>query len=244
MPQPVPSSLTGVWVASSQAPVRSDVAPEHPETETPVAAGQWARVIGAGDLFARATLVALYLLLTRNLLADFLKTGHFTGLLLLVSEFLVIVFTLVRRKAIAVDRSLFSRVTTAVSVIGPPLVRAIGGPAWLPDPITTLASAIGLSIVIAGKFTLGRSFGIVQANRGIVVAGVYKIVRHPIYAGYLLTHIAFALAHPALRNIIVLVVGDAALIVRALREERALSADADYRNYCQRVSWHLIPGIF
>src|SRR5436309_13453105 len=99
MPQPVPSSLTGVWVASSQAPVRSDVAPEHPETETPVAAGQWARVIGARDLFARATLVALYLLLTRNFLADFLKTGHFTGLLPLAREFPLTGFTVVPRTA-------------------------------------------------------------------------------------------------------------------------------------------------
>ena len=54
--------------------------------------------------------------------------------------------------------------------------------------LTALISTVGLLFVIAGKITLGRSFGIVPANRG-VVAGPYTLVRHPIYAGYLLSHI-------------------------------------------------------
>jgi protein-S-isoprenylcysteine O-methyltransferase Ste14 len=201
-------------------------------------------VIAGGDLFARAILVVLYLLLTKNLLADFLETGRFTGLLLLVSELLVIVFTLFRRSALTVDRSPLSLITTALSVAGPPLVRAAGGQGLLPDMVTTLASAIGLSIVIAGKFTLGRSFGIVPANRGVVASGVYKVVRHPIYAGYLLTHLFFLVAHPLLWNVVVLGVGDVALMARALREERVLAADVEYQAYCRRVSWHLIPGVF
>ena len=45
--------------------------------------------------------------------------------------------------------------------------------------------------VIAGKITLGRSFGIVPANRGVVTAG-RTLVRHPIYTGYLVSHLAFA----------------------------------------------------
>ena len=39
-------------------------------------------------------------------------------------------------------------------------------------------------------------------------------------------------------------VADTALIVRALMEERVLSSDASYRQYCQRVGWHLVPGVF
>ena len=58
------------------------------------------------------------------------------------------------------------------------------------------------------------------------------------------THIAFVVAHPSPWNVIVLVVGDTALIVRALMEERALSGDAAYQGYCQRVGWHLVPGVF
>jgi protein-S-isoprenylcysteine O-methyltransferase Ste14 len=196
-----------------------------------------------GDLVARVLLIALYVLLTRNLLADFLQTGRFTGLLLLVSELLVLVFTLLRRRALTVDRSGMSLLTTAVSVAGPLLVRA-AEVAVVPDVLTTFASAIGLAIGIGAKISLGRSFGIIPANRGIVVAGMYKFVRHPIYAGYLLTHVAFMFAHPTVRNIALLAIADSALVIRALREERLLAGDSEYQSYCRRVSWHLIPGLF
>ena len=91
---------------------------------------------------------------------------------------------------------------------------------------------------------MGRSFGIVPANRGVVVGGPYNIVRHPIYAGYLLTHAAALTAYPSRWNVIVVVGGDIALVVRALAEERVLSADRDYQVYCGRVAWHLVPGVF
>jgi protein-S-isoprenylcysteine O-methyltransferase Ste14 len=69
-------------------------------------------------------------------------------------------------------------------------------------------------------------------------------MRHPIYTGYLITHLAFFAAHPSPWNAIVIVVADGALIVRALIEERVLSADAQYQSYCHRVQWHLVPGVF
>jgi len=101
-----------------------------------------------------------------------------------------------------------------------------------------------LMVVIAGKVTLGRSFGIAPANRGIVVGGPYGFVRHPIYAGYLVTHIAFACAFPTKWNFIVLIASDAALVIRALCEERVLARDRTYQVYCGRVAWHLVPGVF
>jgi protein-S-isoprenylcysteine O-methyltransferase Ste14 len=110
--------------------------------------------------------------------------------------------------------------------------------------LTALLSTAGLLVVIAGKLTLGRSFGIVPANRGVVIAGPYTLVRHPIYAGYLISHVAFWLAYPTAWNIAVLVVTDAALVLRALCEERVLAADQTYQTYCRRVAWHLVPGLF
>jgi protein-S-isoprenylcysteine O-methyltransferase Ste14 len=104
--------------------------------------------------------------------------------------------------------------------------------------------ALGVVVVVVGKLTLGRSFGLVPANRGVVVAGPYAFVRHPIYSGYLMTHVAFFLAHPRIWNVALVVVSDVALIVRALVEERVLDHDASYRAYCQRVGWHFVPGLF
>ena len=52
----------------------------------------------ATDLAARAVVIVLFSLMSANLFADFLRTGHVTGLLLLASESLVVVLTIVRRR--------------------------------------------------------------------------------------------------------------------------------------------------
>jgi protein-S-isoprenylcysteine O-methyltransferase Ste14 len=196
------------------------------------------------EFAARATVGALFALLSLNLLSEFVRTGHITGLLLLVSESLVVVLTLVRRPAQLVDRSVIAAVMTTVSVAAPPMLRASDNPSLAPDIVTALVSAVAVILVIVGKLTLGRSFGLVPANRGVVSRGPYNMVRHPIYAGYLISHIAFLAAHPAPWNVAIVLVGDTALILRALMEERVLATDVAYQAYCRRVGWHLVPGVF
>jgi len=200
---------------------------------------------GASDFLARVTVGALFTVLSINLLSDYMRTGHVTGLLLLVGESLVVVLTIARRRAISVDRSAVAVIMTMVSLAGPALLRATEAqPPLATDEVTALLSAVGLMLVVAGKMALGRSFGVVPANRGVVVRGPYSLVRHPIYTGYLITHVAFLMAHPVPWNVSVILLADIALILRALMEERVLSADASYQQYCQRVGWHLVPGVF
>ena len=196
------------------------------------------------ELLARATVSVLFTLLTINILQDFLRTGRITGLLLLVSEALVIVLTVIRRPAHIVDRSVRAAVVTAISVVGPPLLLPSDAGGLVPDVVTAAASALGLAFVVLGKLTLGRSFGLVPANRGVVIRGPYALVRHPIYSGYLITHLAFLVAHPSWWNAVVIGIADTALILRALIEERVLNGDAEYQAYCRRVEWHLVPGVF
>ena len=186
----------------------------------------------------------LFVLLTFNLFNDFLQTGRVTGLLLVVSEALVVILTIIRRKARLVDRSPIAAILTVVSVAGPPLLRASSTTSVVSDDLTVVISGIGVLIVIVAKMTLGRSFGIVPANRGVVTRGPYTIVRHPIYAGYLITHLAFVVAYPTLWNASIIVIADAALIARALVEEHILATDGSYQAYCSRVAWHLVPGLF
>jgi protein-S-isoprenylcysteine O-methyltransferase Ste14 len=196
------------------------------------------------DLLARATIIALFTLLSVNLFGDFLRTGHVTGLLLLAGESLVVVLTVVRRPARLVDRSVSAAVMTTISLAGPPLLRAGSDMPLLPDAATAMVSGIGLALVVMGKIALGRSFGVVPANRGVVVRGPYTFVRHPIYTGYLISHAAFFVANPTPLNAAIILIADGALILRALMEERVLSADVEYQGYCRRVGWHLVPGVF
>ena len=196
------------------------------------------------DLGSRAMIVVLFTLLSVNLFNDFMRTGHVTGLLLLAGESLVVILTVVRRRARLVDRSVAAAVMTTISLAGPPLLRASGSAPLVPDVATAMISAFGLVLVVVGKIALGRSFGVAPANRGVVVRGPYTFVRHPIYTGYLITHVGFFMANPHPWNAAVIVIADTALVVRALMEERVLSNDAEYQGYCRKVGWHLVPGVF
>ena len=196
------------------------------------------------DILSRAVIIVLFSFMAVRFGGDFLQTGRLTNLLLLISEMLVVALTVLRRSAATVDRSMRARLLTMVSLLGPPLVKPVQMIPWLPASITVAGSVVGLAIVIAGKLTLGRSFGLMPANRGIVSSGVYRLVRHPIYLGYLITHVAFIFANPTVWNIAVLTLGDIALLLRAVCEEQTLARDASYREYQQLVRWRVCPGLF
>jgi protein-S-isoprenylcysteine O-methyltransferase Ste14 len=196
------------------------------------------------DNVARVAIVALFTFMAVNIGFDFARTGRPTGLMLLASEALVVVLTAFRRAPASVDRTIRARVLTTISVMGPPLVRPAALVPLAPEAVTMAVSMVGLSLVVGGKMSLGRSFGILPANRGIVCRGLYRWVRHPIYMGYLLTHAAFLAAHPTLYNILLMVTADIALLARAVCEERTLARDPEYRDYQQRVRWRVAPGLF
>src|ERR1019366_3170943 len=97
---------------------------------------------------------------------------------------------------------------------------------------------------IYGKLSLGRSFGLLPANRGIIVAGAHRWGRHPIYLGYILCHGGFLLASFSWRNLAVYGMLHLVQIGRLLREEKLLSRDGAYRQYRRRVPYRLVPGVF
>ncbi len=196
------------------------------------------------DLGARVVVVALFTLMAIRIGGDFLATGRMTGLLLLASELLVVVLTVLRRSTYVVDRSYRARVLTAISMLGPIMVRPGAVAALAPEVFTVLFSAAGLTVVIGGKLSLGRSFGLMPANRGVVSSGLYRIVRHPIYMGYLITHIGFIAANPTTWNVVMLVAADLTLMWRAVCEEETLQKDDAYRAYQQVVRWRVVPGVF
>ncbi|MCB1505603.1 MAG: isoprenylcysteine carboxylmethyltransferase family protein [Hyphomicrobiaceae bacterium] len=118
--------------------------------------------------------------------------------------------------------------------------------------VTPLAPAVlcitlmmlGLALQVAAKFFLGRSFGIVAANRGVKVNGPYRFVRHPMYAGYTLTHIGFLLMVPHWQNFVVYAAALTLQVIRILREERVLSQDPSYQEFAATVRYRLLPGVF
>ncbi len=196
------------------------------------------------DYVARAIIAGLFLGLAYRIGLSALETHRLSGLLLLTSELLVVVLTLARRPASLVDRSLTVRIVTAVSIIGPFLLRPAAESALFSEPLAMMISGVGLSTVVVGKLSLGRSFGLLPANRGVVSSGAYRVIRHPIYLGYLLTHVAFLMANASVWNVLSLGIADAALLARARLEERTLSTDHRYQQYLQLVPWRMIPKVY
>jgi protein-S-isoprenylcysteine O-methyltransferase Ste14 len=223
------------------ADIESRVAPA---TAVAPPAGNTAAQSDMADNVARVLIIGLFTLMAVRMGQNFIETGRLTGLLLLFSEALVVVLTLFRRPAVAVDRTLRARLLTITAMIGPPLVRPTAMTPLVPDAVTVAISAVGLLVVIVGKMSLGRSFGLIPANRGIVSSGLYRVVRHPIYLGYLITHVAFLASNPVAWNVSLLVTTDIALLLRAICEEKTLAQDPEYRAYQDRVRWRVLPGIF
>jgi len=80
---------------------------------------------------------------------------------------------------------------------------------------------IGVLLSTWGIIDLGRRFGISPAKRGEVChSGVYRWIRHPMYAGYALVEVDCVFLNPA--NLVIFVISMASLVVRGYLENRVL----------------------
>jgi protein-S-isoprenylcysteine O-methyltransferase Ste14 len=178
------------------------------------------------------------------LIYRFLPTldSHPFNLLLLFSEALVVVFIAFRRFGPA-DNSLRAWGAALTGTFAPLLVLPIGT-VLLPVGFGASVMLAGILFSIAAKMFLRRSFGIVAANRGVEIGGPYRLVRHPMYFGYLLTHIGFLSMSFSLWNLIVYIACWFAMLLRIAVEEGVLRQDPQYLDYCGRVRSRLLPGIW
>ena len=187
--------------------------------------------------------VLLYGWLVLRVLPDAVASGGLLAIiLLLLSEGAVVILLLFRRPTADISVKIQDWIIAAAGTWLPLMVIKGGEP--ILGSLGPLLMALGLVTQVAAKLTLLRSFGLVAANRGVKSNGMYAFVRHPMYAGYMLTHIGYLLASPSLWNVGVYVAVWAFLIARMVAEENILGADPEYREYTQRVRHRIVPGIF
>lgn len=197
------------------------------------------------DLVEKLLCAALYAWLVWRIVAGTLLHGAaFASLFILPSEGLVLLFLVLRRRAtdLSIDwrHWLLAFAATASPMM---VVTGVGRP-LIPTAAAAVVMVLGTLIQLHAKLTLGRSFGCVPAHRGLKLAGPYRLVRHPIYAGYFVSHLAFVLVNPTAWNVGAYAVAYAFQIPRLMIEERFLARDPDYADYLRRVRWRLLPGIF
>jgi protein-S-isoprenylcysteine O-methyltransferase Ste14 len=99
----------------------------------------------------------------------------------------------------------------------------------------------GLALAAWGLLSLGKSFGIAPADRGLVLHGPYQYLRHPVYAGELLAVLGAIAGRWSVWNLAILLVLLLSVLARICWEERALSG---YGGYARQVRWRLLPGIW
>ncbi len=131
---------------------------------------------------------------------------------------------------------------TLLALVGtflPPVVArsAPGGLPWLGEGI----QFVSITVMVAALICLGGSFAIAPADRGLRTTGLYRWVRHPLYAGEISFYIGYLMANPSPRNLIGLVAIIAIQIARITREEKIL---VGYANYASRVRWRLVPFVW
>jgi protein-S-isoprenylcysteine O-methyltransferase Ste14 len=85
----------------------------------------------------------------------------------------------------------------------------------------------------------------VSENQKVFSAGPYAIVRNPMYASALVYFIGMSLALGSYWSLLPAALTTFGLVWRLFDEEKFLSANlSGYKEYCAKVRWHLVPGIF
>jgi protein-S-isoprenylcysteine O-methyltransferase Ste14 len=196
------------------------------------------------DRIEQAVITLLWVWMVQRVAVSFFRDGNHMVWLVLISETAVMVFTLIRRPTQAISLRLGDWLLAITATAAPMMIQTAN------DPVDALRIG-GVMLVMLGnlgqavaKLALARSFGIAPANRGIKVSGPYRLVRHPMYAGYLVVHIGVVLMMPLPINVVIYAIGWTAQIRRILAEEALLGQDVAYRDYMAKVRWRLIPGVF
>jgi protein-S-isoprenylcysteine O-methyltransferase Ste14 len=173
-----------------------------------------------------------------------LQTGSWFGLGLLLFNSLLVFFFLTRRIS-SVTSARMSDWLVALSTV---ILSMSLKPHPVGDPLLQLISlglqAVGLSVMLYSLLSLGKSFGIVPANRSIKRTGAYAWIRHPLYASEMVFYVGFFFGHATWLNgltIILILLGQ---LWRVRAEEHLLLKDDQYRAYCLCVPYRFIPKLF
>jgi protein-S-isoprenylcysteine O-methyltransferase Ste14 len=191
-------------------------------------------LVGAGGaaLFVQASLQA------------YLRSHRLIGAAFVAEQTWIVVAYLVRRPARVVSRRLSDWLLAFCGTFGGVLFRPNGAHLHWGLDAGLGVQLIGLVICVWSLSALGRSFGFAAADRGLVRRGPYAVIRHPIYASYVLLQLGYLLQSISVRNALVMLFTSSCNVGRTLAEERLLTNNGQYDAYRAQVRWRVLPGIW
>ncbi|MBX4954381.1 methyltransferase family protein [Rhizobium lentis] len=196
------------------------------------------------DIIEKVVIGYLFVAIVMRVLPQMQDNRAIIDGLLLISEGAAAFLILTRRPTRNASLRLFDWTVTAIGTLFPLLVTPSAAAPLAPLLLCFLTMSLGFLLQISAKLVLRRSFGLVPANRGVKIGGPYRFVRHPMYAGYLLTHVGFFLAHPSFWNFAIYATALAAQCLRLLAEERLLKEDPAYAAFMTKTRYRLVPFVF
>jgi protein-S-isoprenylcysteine O-methyltransferase Ste14 len=103
---------------------------------------------------------------------------------------------------------------------------------------------VGTSWSVWSLRFLGRNLSVIAQARGVANRGPYRLVRHPLYSGEIISSLGLAVAVGSAAAFAVWLALIAMQVYRAIREEQVLlQALPMYRDYRARTA-ALLPGVF
>jgi protein-S-isoprenylcysteine O-methyltransferase Ste14 len=194
------------------------------------------------DLLSNILLASVWAIFTVIQLHSFTTTGKVSTLLYTISQSLMVILFLLRNnKAYTVSTRLWDWVCALLGTFAPLFYVSTEGAQTFMGELLLIT---GICIQIAGILSLNKSLGIVPANRGLRTGGMYEIVRHPMYLGYILVYTGYLLENLLVWNLCVFFFAVILQLLRIGNEERFLIHDKAYRHYMNKVRWKLIPHIY
>lgn len=175
-------------------------------------------------------------------IGSLLDQPRLSVLLLVVFQATVVALAISRREVETVDRRMVAFAAGWAGTVLPLFLRPTASGEDL--LVGQALQACGLVLQVVAVLSLGRSFGVVAADRGIKTGGAYRIVRHPIYAAYLIADVGFVVSHPTLANVAAISAAAATQVIRIWFEERHLASNPEYAEFCRIRRWRLLPGIW
>jgi protein-S-isoprenylcysteine O-methyltransferase Ste14 len=196
------------------------------------------------DIAERIFVVGLFLRLALTVFSSVGGGSSPVNLLLLLSEGIVVVLVMLRRPTTEISLKPVDWLLAFAATAGPLLVQPVHVAPLAPIGIAAGLMLTGIIFQVVCKLTLRRSFGLTPANRGLIVAGPYKVVRHPIYASYLINQLGFLLLNPTAWNAGVLAASLIIQVFRIAAEERLLAHDEAHAAFRKMTPYRLVPGLY
>lgn len=190
------------------------------------------------------TLGTFFTLFAAAAFSSWRATGQIQLLLIALQETLIIGLAVTRRRPKETSDSWWD-ITIALAGTTLPLFQRAGGiQIALLQEIGIALQILSTALSLFATWSLGRSFGVVAANRGVQTKGLYRVVRHPLYASYLIGYVGFVLGNLSLLNVLVVSLSLACQVLRIKSEERVLGRDPAYVAYAARVRYRFFPFVY